>query len=47
MTRVRAAIAIAFTLVICIGFMLNIISTDAFMGVAGMAIMWWFKSEEK
>jgi hypothetical protein len=47
MNRVNAFIAIAFTVAVIAGFLLNTISTDAFIGIAGLCIGYFFpKSKE-
>jgi hypothetical protein len=48
MNRVNATISIIFALAIVIGFFIKVISPEAFMGLAGACIVFFFpKSETK
>lgn len=45
---VRHIVTLLFAGAIVWGFLiLNIVSTDAFMGIAGMVIAWWFRSRDE
>lgn len=46
--NVRATLAIIFTLAICVGFFMQLLTPDSFIGIAGVSVGWYFakKSED-
>lgn len=43
---VRPAVTLLFSLAICYGFVAGLVSPDAFLGVAGIAIGFYFQRRE-
>ena len=47
MRWVRAVISLIFALGITIGFFLDKLPPEAFIGLAGVAIAWWYRSRDE
>lgn len=44
---IRPAVTLMFSGALCYGFLVNIVSVDAFLGVAVAVITYWFKSRDE